>query len=75
MPKTSGHKWQFKTRFRQHAFGWKSQPAIVMVREAVSEIRQVAKTDPVHRGRRRGGVARKAIARARATWRPNGAIA
>lgn len=48
MPKTTGHKWQFKARFRRHAFGWKSQPAIVRVREAVSEIKQVAKTDPVH---------------------------
>lgn len=48
MPKTSGHKWQFKTRFRRHAFGWKSQPAITRLREAVSEIKQVAKTDPVH---------------------------
>jgi len=48
MPKTSGHKWQFKARFRRHAFGWKSQPAITRLREAVSEIKQVARTEPVH---------------------------
>jgi hypothetical protein len=48
MPKTSRHKWQFKTRFRRHAFGWKSQPAITRLREAVSEIKQVAKANPVH---------------------------
>ena len=48
MPKTSGHKWQFKTRFRRHAFGWKSQPAITRLREAVSEIKWVARTEPVH---------------------------
>ena len=45
MPKTSGHKWPFKTRFHRHAFGWKSQPAIVRMRETVSEIKQVAKQD------------------------------
>ena len=48
MPKTSGHKWQFKARFRRHAFGWKSQPAITRLREAVSEIKRVARTEPVH---------------------------
>jgi hypothetical protein len=24
----TSHKWEFKARFRRHAFGWKSQPAI-----------------------------------------------
>jgi hypothetical protein len=48
MPKASGHKWQFRARFRRHAFGWKSQPAIMRLREAVSEIKQVARTEPVH---------------------------
>jgi hypothetical protein len=47
MPTTSGYRWQFETRFRRHAFGWKSQPAITRVREAVSEIKQVARTEPV----------------------------
>ena len=39
------HKWQFKARFRRHAFGWKSQPAIKRVKEAVSEIKKVARKD------------------------------
>ena len=38
-----GHKWQFKARFRRHAFGWRSQPAIKRVQEAVSEIKKVAR--------------------------------
>jgi hypothetical protein len=41
--KNSTHKWQFKSRFRRHAFGWRSQPAIKRVREAVSEIRNVSR--------------------------------
>jgi hypothetical protein len=47
MPTRTGRKWQFKARFRRQAFGWKSQPAIVRIREAVSEIKQVARTEPV----------------------------
>jgi len=42
-----GHKWQFKARFRRHAFGWRSQPAIKRVQEAVSEIKKVARKDKV----------------------------
>lgn len=41
------HKWAFKARFRSRAFGWKSQPAITRVKEAVAEIKKVAKKDPV----------------------------
>jgi hypothetical protein len=41
------HRWQFKTRFRRHAFGWRSQPAVARVKEAVSEIREVARKDRV----------------------------
>ena len=26
MAKPEAHKWEFKARFRRHAFGWKSQP-------------------------------------------------
>jgi hypothetical protein len=40
-------KWAFKARSRARAFGWKSQPAIARVREAVAEIKKVAKRDPV----------------------------
>lgn len=31
------HAWQFKARFRRHAFGWRSLPAVARVKEAVSE--------------------------------------
>jgi len=47
MPKTSGHSWRFKARFRRHAFGWKSQPAMTRLHEAVSEITLVARIDPM----------------------------
>jgi tetratricopeptide (TPR) repeat protein len=43
----ASHRWEFKARFRRHAFGWRSQPAIERVRQAVSEIRKVARIDPV----------------------------
>lgn len=46
MAKATSHRWQFGARFRRHAFGWKSQPAITRVREAVSEITKVARKDP-----------------------------
>jgi len=39
------HKWEFRARFRRHSFGWKSQPAIKRVKEAVSEIKKVARKD------------------------------
>ena len=39
----SPHKWAFKERFRRHAFGWKSQPAITRIKQAVAEIKEVAK--------------------------------
>ncbi len=39
--------WEFTRRFRRGAFGWKSQPAIERVRHAVSEIKTVARHDPV----------------------------
>jgi len=44
--KTGGHVWAFRARFRREAFGWKSQPAIARVREAVTEIKKVAKREP-----------------------------
>lgn len=31
MTKASSHKWEFRERFRRHAFGWRSQPAIKRV--------------------------------------------
>jgi hypothetical protein len=41
------HQWDFRSRFRRHAFGWRSQPAIQRIRQAVTEIRQAARRDPV----------------------------
>jgi len=46
MAKAEAHKWEFKARFRSRAFGWKSQPAITRVRQAVAEIKKVAKKEP-----------------------------
>ena len=43
----SKHRWQFAARFRRNAFGWRSQPAIPRVHEALVEIRRVARRDPV----------------------------
>jgi hypothetical protein len=42
----SDNAWEFKRRFRRHAFGWRSQPAVQRVREAVREIKRVARRDP-----------------------------
>lgn len=47
MAKSPAHKWTFRPRFRRRAFGWKSQPAIKRVKEAVSEIKKVARKDPL----------------------------
>ncbi len=41
------YKWEFRSRFRRHAFGWKSQPAIQRVKQAIAEIKKVARKDPV----------------------------
>jgi len=40
-------RWEFKARFRRHSFGWRSQPAVLRVRQAVTEIRQAARRSPV----------------------------
>lgn len=47
MPKAMKHTWAFAARFRRNAFGWKSQPAIKRVKEAVAEIKKIAREDPV----------------------------
>jgi hypothetical protein len=47
MAQPSGYKWEFRARFRRDAFGWKSQPAILRVKQAVAEIKKVARRDPV----------------------------
>ncbi len=46
MAKAEAHKWDFMARFRRHAFGWRSQPAILRIRQAVSEIKGAARKDP-----------------------------
>lgn len=47
MTKGASHAWQFRAHFRRHAFGWRSQPAIRRIKEAVAEIRKVARRDRV----------------------------
>ena len=42
----TAYKWQFATRFRYHAFGWQSDKPIQRIKEALSEIKQVAKQEP-----------------------------
>ena len=45
---TAKHSWAFKARFRTRAYGWKgSSLAIRRLKEAVSEIKMVARTDAV----------------------------
>jgi hypothetical protein len=43
----STHKWQFSARFRRHAFGWRSDTPIQRIKEALAEIKQVARKEPV----------------------------
>ena len=47
MTETDGYVWEFKARFRRHAYGWKSQPAIQRVKQAVKEIKKVARKNRV----------------------------
>jgi len=42
------HQWEFKSRFRAKAYGWKgSSLAIKRLKEAVSEIKRMSRTDAV----------------------------
>ena len=42
------HTWTFKPRLRARAFGWKgSHLACQRLKEAVTEIKKVARVDPV----------------------------
>jgi hypothetical protein len=43
----ASHKWEFQARFRRHAFGWRSRPAIVRIKQAVSEIKKAVRRDPL----------------------------
>ena len=42
----ASHKWQFISRFRHHAFGWRSDLPVKRIKEAVAEIKKVARTEP-----------------------------
>lgn len=42
----TAYKWQFAPRFRR-AFGWKSDTPIQRIKEALAEIKAVAKKEPV----------------------------
>jgi hypothetical protein len=39
--------WTFTARFRRGAFGWRDEPALTRIKEAVSEIKAAARKDPV----------------------------
>lgn len=65
MPNADRHTWELRARFRRHAFGWKSQPAItsVDVRDAykatMAAAERLGNTDAV-RARIRAAVAAEA---------------
>ena len=43
----SSHTWQFPARFRSGAYGWRSSPlAVQRIKEAIKEIKQVARHNP-----------------------------
>ena len=44
---TTAYKFQFAARFRRRAFGWKSTVPIQRIKEALVEIKAVAKKEPV----------------------------
>ena len=41
------YKWEFSARFRKGCFGWRSDPAISRIKEAVAEIGKVAHKDQI----------------------------
>lgn len=43
----TAHKWLFAPRFRRHAFGWRSETPIQRIKEALKEIKQTARKEPV----------------------------
>jgi hypothetical protein len=43
----TAYKWQFSARFRRAAFGWRSDAPIQRIKEAISEIKQVSRREPV----------------------------
>ena len=47
MAAAAKHKWVFSSRFKRDAFGWKSDLPIQRIKEALTEIKSVAKKEPV----------------------------
>jgi hypothetical protein len=48
MPRSTEPKWQFVSRFRKGAFGWRgSSAAVERVAQAVAEIKKAARADPM----------------------------
>ena len=47
MPRASASGWAFARRLRRGAYGWRSAPAVKSVKEAVAEIKKVARADLV----------------------------
>lgn len=41
------YKWQFSARFRRNAFGWRSDTPIQRIKEALAEIKLVARKEPI----------------------------
>lgn len=46
--KRDADAWEFAVRFRRSGFGWKTQPAILRIRQALAELGNVARRDPLH---------------------------
>jgi hypothetical protein len=47
MSTDKSYKWEFSARFRRGCFGWRSEPAITRIKEAVAEICKVARKDQI----------------------------
>lgn len=47
MSTENSYKWEFSSRFRRGCFGWRSEPAITRIKEAVAEISKVARKDQI----------------------------
>jgi hypothetical protein len=47
MPQPPTHPWTFRAHFRKNAFGWKSQPAMERIKEAVATSSAVISAAPV----------------------------
>ena len=50
MPAAKAHSWTFRSRFRANAFGWRSDVPIKRIKEAVAEIKTVARKDKILAG-------------------------